>query len=447
MILGIEISFAVITLILCGLLAATEKAVLSVNRNNMRVLADEGNPKAIRVMRLLEKPNNLFATLLGLTLVSSFVVTCTLAVSIYPEASNALGIEGFKYGYHVFVVIFALILGGVYLTLAFIYPRQIALRHTEKVAMALSGYAGFFIALLTPCVLICGGIVRVLLRITGQSAKLKEEAFSEEEVMSMLEVGRETGVLKEEGKKMIDSIFAFDDKLAYEVMTPRTDVFSIDIEDEPEEYMDELMGMRYSRIPVYEEDTDNIIGILNIKDFLIKARERGFFGVELRDILRPAFFVPETKNIDGLFFELQKQKQHIAILIDEYGGFSGIVTMEDLIEEVMGNIDDEYDEEEPTIEQLGKAVFLIDGNMDLDDINEEIGTDFESDNSETIGGFLIEILGEIPGEGQEEQGVVVYENYRFTIEKVMDRRIVKVKLEVLPKVKLGEESGAAEEKE
>ena len=158
----------------------------------------------------------------------------------------------------------------------------------------------------------------------------------EEEVMSILEAGQESGVLKEEGKKMINSIFALDDKLAYEIMTPRTDVFVIDIEDPPEEYVDDLMKLRYSRIPVCQGETDNIIGILNIKDYLIQAWEKGFESVDIASILRAPYFVPETKNIDALLFELQKMKQQIAILIDEYGGFSGIVTMEDIIEQVVG---------------------------------------------------------------------------------------------------------------
>ena len=180
--------------------------------------------------------------------------------------------------------------------------------------------------------------------------------------MEMLEAGQESGELKEEGKKMITGVFAFDDILAYEIMTPRTDVFAIDINDEPSEYIDELMSLKYSRIPVYEDDSDNIIGILNIKDYLIQARELGFDNVDIRAILRTPYFVPETKNIDSLFVELQKTKQHIAILIDEYGGFSGIVTMEDIIEEVMGEIDDEYDEEEPEIKQIRSDTWQLDGS-------------------------------------------------------------------------------------
>lgn len=226
------------------------------------------------------------------------------------------------------------------------------------------------------------------------------------------------------------SIFNFDDTMAHGIMTPRTDVFSIDIDDKPEEYIDELMELRYSRIPVYENDSDNIIGILNIKDFLIKAREAGFDHVDLRGILRKPYFVPETKKIDDLFFDLQSSKEHIAVLIDEYGGFSGIVTMEDIIEEVMGEIIDEYDEEEPEFEKIDDNTYMVSGFMNLSDLNEELGVNLESENIETIGGFLIDILGEIPEESEREKRIIEYGNMVFEIESVKERRIDKVKVKI-----------------
>ena len=252
----------------------------------------------------------------------------------------------------------------------------------------------------------------------------------EEEVMSILEAGQESGVLKEEGKKMINSIFALDDKLAYEIMTPRTDVFVIDIEDPPEEYVDDLMKLRYSRIPVCQGETDNIIGILNIKDYLIQAWEKGFEAVDIASILRAPYFVPETKNIDALLFELQKMKQQIAILIDEYGGFSGIVTMEDIIEQVVGDIDDEYDEEEEIIDKVDDHIYLVDGDVSLEDLDEELGIDLTSETSETIGGFLIDMLGEIPDENDVGR-IIEFENYQFKIMAVQDRRIERVKIYIL----------------
>ncbi|MDO4860916.1 MAG: hemolysin family protein, partial [Bacillota bacterium] len=244
----------------------------------------------------------------------------------------------------------------------------------------------------------------------------------------MLESGQESGALKEEGMKMIDSIFAFDDKLAYEIMTPRTDVFAIDLSDPPSEYMDELLELKYSRIPVYKDDSDNIIGILNIKDFFKASIEEGRLEIDISKILREPYLVPETKNIDSLFYELQKKKQHIAILIDEYGGFAGIVTLEDIVEEVMGEIDDEYDESEEEIRKIDDDTFMVSGFMDLDDLNEEIGSDFESETSETIGGFVLDMLGQIPDEDDPQKHELSFENYTFTIESVKDRRIEKVRI-------------------
>lgn len=261
----------------------------------------------------------------------------------------------------------------------------------------------------------------------------------EEEVMSILEEGQGNGEIREEGKKMINAIFAFDDKLAHEIMTPRTAVFMIDIQDPIDEFIEDLMRLQYSRIPVCDGDSDNIIGILHVKDYMIKAYQDGFENVDIRSILRKAYFVPETKKIDTLFFELQKTKQHIAILIDEYGGFAGIVTMEDIIEEVMGDIDDEYDEEETEIVKVDENTYMIDGNTDLDDINDELGLELVSENSETLGGFIIELLGDLPDEEEKEDKVIEYENLVFKIESVKDRRIEKVKLYITPESSNGSE--------
>ncbi len=310
------------------------------------------------------------------------------------------------------------------------FPRKLALQHGDKIAQKTEAFDNGAATILRPITLLLMFIANMFLKLFRQETDVSDGEFSEEDVMSMIEVGRESGVIKEEGKKMINSIFAFDDKLAYEVMTPRTDVFLIDIEDPTEEYIDDLMKLRHSRIPVCEGETDNIIGILNIKDYLIKAREEGFETVDIKSILRKAYFVPETKNIDSLFFELQKTKQQIAILIDEYGGFSGIVTMEDIIEQVMGDIDDEYDEEEEIIDKIDDSIYLVDGDVSLDDLDEEIGLNLISESSETIGGFIIDILGEIPDESDVGR-IVEFENYQFKIMAIGERRIERVKIYVL----------------
>ena len=320
----------------------------------------------------------------------------------------------------------------VLLSIGQFFPRKLGLQHDEKIADATETLLNTVATVVSPVTFLLMLAANILLKLFRQQTQVVDGSFSEEEVMSMLEVGQESGVLKEEGRKMINSIFAFDDKLAYECMTPRTDVFMIDIDDPIEEYLDDLMALRYSRIPVYRDDSDNIIGILNVKDYFRQAREDSFETVEIEPILRKAYFVPETKNIDSLFFELQKLKQQIAILIDEYGGFSGIVTMEDIIEQVMGDIDDEYDEEEEIIDKVDENIYLVDGDVNLDDLNEEQGVNLESETSETIGGFIIDMLGEIPDESDVGR-IVTYKNYELKIMAVQDRRIERVKIYVLDK--------------
>ncbi|MCI9596387.1 MAG: HlyC/CorC family transporter [Firmicutes bacterium] len=445
--LAVQFIFLFALIIINAFFAAAEMAVVSVNKNKIKILAQEGNKRAIAVQNLLENPNVFLSTIQVAITLAGFLASASAAVGLSDDLGGLL--EGLGLSYTVAtdlaVVIVTIILSYVTLVLGELFPKRLALQHSERIAMLVVRPIKCIAVFSKPFVWFLSASVNVLLRLTRQKVDMDDEEFSEDEVMSMLEVGQESGVLKEEGKKMINSIFAFDDKLAYEIMTPRTDVFSIDINDPMEEYIDELMELRYSRIPVYDDDSDKVIGILNIKDYLIKAREEGFDNVDIGTIIRKPYFVPETKNIDSLFYELQTTRQQIAILIDEYGGFSGIVTMEDIIEEVMGDIDDEYDEEEPEIQQLDESTYLMDGAMDLDDINEELGTVLESDNSETIGGFIIDILGEIPDESEEDR-IVEFENYIFKIESVKDRRIESVKLYIMPKKEESDQEQETEEK-
>ena len=406
-------------IILNGIVVLSNSALETVSRNQIKKMSedDETNTKSVtRLQLLLEKPskyrytNRLMSYIfisIGLILLMDLPFNKAAIIAVY------------------IVIVFSL---------SELFPRKTAVQHSEGLALAFSGIQTFMCTILSPFVWILLLITNIFLTMFRQDTNVDDKEFSEDEVMSMLEVGQESGVLKEEGKKMINSIFAFDDELAYEIMTPRTDVFLIDIDDSPDEYLDQLMELRYSRIPVCESETDNIIGILHIKDYLIKARESGFDKVDIRSILRKPYFVPETKNIDALFFELQREKQHIAILIDEYGGFGGIVTMEDIIEEVMGDIDDEYDEEDEIIEKIDDNTYNVDGNVALDDLNEELNINLESDSSETIGGFIIDILGEIPEEGDFKRQVE-YENFIFDILSVKERRIEKIKLTIMSKEK------------
>ena len=411
--------------------SAVRKAIASVNKANIREMAEEGNSRAEKALKIIEKLPDSKLSIRCLN-VFLYMLFCLTALYSYVGPVSGLldrviGNPGAAFG--VAAVLTFLISTVFLMALGEMVPRRIALQHTEGITVNGAVPVGILNVVMKPFMVLVWAMSFVVLKVLRQRTDLNDNEYSEENIVEMLEAGRESGELKEEGKKMITGVFAFDDILAYEIMTPRTDVFAIDIKDSADEYIDELMELRYSRIPVYEDDSDNIIGILYIKDYLIKAREDGFENVDIKSILRTPYFVPETKNIDSLFFELQKTKQHIAILIDEYGGFCGIVTMEDIIEEVMGDIDDEYDEEEEEIREIGRNLYIVEGSMDIDDLNEELGLNLESEDSETIGGFLIELLGEIPDEeniGKE----IFFENCVFTIKTVKDRLIEQITIKI-----------------
>ena len=421
-----------IIIIVRAFVAASERSLSSLNKSTIREMADEGDARAKSVQHVLDNINeyrlgtrtfvvllDLASCLVAILTFNSYITYLLLMIGLPVRFMTSV----------ISMIILVLLLGLIIVSFGLAFPRRLGVLHAEGIALKTVWLVRLINVIFKPMTILISGIVFILLKICRQRTDVSDNEYSEEDIVSMLEAGQESGEIKEEGKKMITGIFAFDDMLAYEAMTPRTDVFAIDINDPSEEYMDELMTLKYSRIPVYEDDSDNIIGILNVKDYLRKARDDGFENVNIREILRKPYFVPETKNIDSLFFEMQKAKQQIAVLIDEYGGFSGIVTMEDIIEEVMGDIDDEYDEEQEEIAVISKDLYRIDGGMDLDDLNEELGLHLESENSETIGGFLLDMFGEIPDEddiGKE----IEYENLVFTIKTVKDRRIETILMKV-----------------
>ena len=425
-----QISLLFLCLIVNALFACIEIALISANKNKLKLLASENNKKAEKLLLYLENLDNYISTIQIIVTFSGFFASAIAALLFMDITRNILEHYNISMSKTLLLLPIVFVVSIVFITLGELLPKKIARRYSEKIALNLIDLVVFIGFLLKPIVVFVNFIVTFILVITRQNNKFEDDSFSEDEIKTMLEVGQVTGVLREEGKKMINSIFDFDDKQAYEAMTPRTDVFYIDINAPADEYIDELMELRYSRIPVYEDDNDNIIGILNIKDYLIKAKNQGFDNVDIKSILRKPYFVPETKKLDTLFFELQSSKQHIAILIDEYGGFSGIVTMEDIIEQVMGNIDDEYDDDEDAIIKLDENVYMLNGFMNLKDINEELGIELISENSETLGGYIIDILGEIPNDGENLNLKIEVENYHFTIISVKERRIEQVKLKI-----------------
>ena len=252
-----------------------------------------------------------------------------------------------------------------------------------------------------------------------------EEQVSKEEIRSLVEVGREHGIINETEKEMIDNIIEFDEKIAREIMIPRTKVFLADKDMTINELFEKKELGKYSRIPVYEKEADNIVGILHTKDLMMEAYKKGFDNIKIEDIIQEAYFVPETKNVNELFNELQIEKKHIAILIDEYGGFSGIVTLEDLIEEVMGNISDEFDDEDYSVKKLSQDKYLISGELSLNDINDYFHIELESKHYDTLSGLLIEHMGYIPEDDEEIEPIII-NDISFKPQRVKDKKIERV---------------------
>ncbi|MEW9096563.1 MAG: hemolysin family protein [Clostridiaceae bacterium] len=415
-----------ILILMNAFFASAEMAIVSLNKNKVKLLAEEGNKRAKLLIKLMEEPTKFLSTIqVGITF-AGFFSSASAATGISYDLALYLNKFNIPYSGQISLIVVTIILSYITLVFGELFPKRIALQKSEAIAMFSVRPIMYVSKITVPFVKLLSASTNVLVRLVGLDGEGLDEKVSKEEIKSMVEVGQEHGVINETEKEMINSIFEFDDKLADEVMTPRTEVYLININTPLNEYLDELIEERYSRIPVYEGDSDNIIGILYMKDFFIEARKRGFENVDIRSILRPAYFVPETKNIDELFKELQATKRHMAVLIDEYGGFSGIVSIEDLIEEVMGNIEDEYDDEEPEIKKIDSNTFLVNGLLAIDELNDYLHINLDSEEQDTVSGFLVNLLGRIPNSGDQE--IIEHDNIVFKVEEVKEKRISKVKI-------------------
>lgn len=421
-----QLILIVILTLINAFFASAEMAIVSLNKTKIKLLEEEGNKKAKLLSNLMDNPTNFLSTIqVGITL-AGFFSSASAATGISKDL--AIYLKGFNIPYsgQVSLVIVTVVLSYITLVFGELFPKRIALKKSEAIAMFSVKPIMYISKISTPFVKLLSGSTNILVKLVGLDKDDLDEKVSKEEIKSFVEVGREHGAINETEKEMINSIFEFDDKLAHEVMTPRTEAYMIDIKTPLNECLDELIEERYSRIPVYEDDADNIIGILYMKDFFSEARKHGFEHVDIRSILHPPYFVPENKNIDELFKALQSSKKHMAILIDEYGGVSGIVSIEDLIEEVMGNIDDEYDEDEPSIEKIDSNTFIVPGMLSINDFNEHFNVEIKSETYDTMSGFMIEIMGYIPESTDEKH--IEYDNLVFKIKELKEKRIEKIKL-------------------
>lgn len=396
-------------------------AVVSVNKNKIKRLASQGNKKADLILSLSENSTNFLSTIQVAITFAGFFSSASAATGISQVFADWLNGFGIPYTATISVIVVTLILS--YFTLVFgeLVPKRVALQKAESFSLLCVKPIYYISIVMAPFIRLLSLSTNGFLHLIGMKSDSLEEEVSEEEIKSLLETGQEAGVFNAIEKEMITSIFSFDDKKAKEVMTPRQDMVAIDSSKFCDDYLDTILLSHHSRIPVYDQDIDTIIGILPVKDLMIQAKELNFSNMDIKKLLQKPYFVPENRKIDKLFKDMQQMQLRMAILIDEYGGVSGLVTLEDLVEEIVGDIRDEYETAEPEITRLAPDTYSIPGNTLLYDLNERMHLHLES-NCDTLSGYLIEQLGYIP---EKEQLPITFAapQVTFTITAMNDRVI------------------------
>jgi len=430
----------IVLIALQAFLSAARTAIINVRKTRLKQLEEEGNATAMLVERLAEDSTRFVATadvaatfinLLAATL-ATFAFSAQLAGLIRLVAWLAPAAGWLA----VLLVIF--LLGLVMLIFGQLLPSLIGLRYAERLALGLARPMALLGLLTWPLVRLVVGISHLLAGHPGSQGEASMPFITEEEIKTMVDAGEEGGVIEEEEKEMIYSIFKLGDTLVREVMVPRIDILAVDAGSPMLQALDMIMAAGHSRIPVYRESIDNIIGILHVKDLLpYLGRCEADMTVE-KVLLREPYFIPETKKADALLPELQSRKVHMAIVVDEYGGTAGLVTIEDLLEEIVGEIQDEYDREEPDYQKISEDEYVIKGRINLDDLAELLRVEFPEEEADTLGGFIYKRLGRVPSEGD----VVEYDGLRMEVLSVVGRRINTVRVtRQLPLAVTGEAAG------
>ncbi len=406
--------------------AASEIAFISLNDAKIEKQAKEGNKKAKQIEKMLKNPSKFLATIqIGITLagfLSSAFAADTFADYVTPALHALFPILSVEILRGISIILITILLSFFTLVLGELVPKRLAMKYDEKIAFGTIGMIRFISVLTAPFVKILTFVTNVISKLFGISEN-EEEIVTEEEIKMMIDEGEEKGTIEEEEKEMLHNIFEFNDITVSEVMTHRTDMYAIEINSNIEDIIQELDAYKYSRIPVYEETIDDIKGILFLKDLLKYLPSKK--AVKIKNIMREAYFVSENKPINALFKDLQKKKLQMAVVIDEYGGTAGVVTMEDLLEEIVGNIFDEYDEVENDYTKIDDTTFLIHGSVSINNLKKILNIEIPEGDYETLSGYLLELLGRVPQDG--EKPTIETEKVNYKIEEYEEKRILWVK--------------------
>ncbi|MGM0285305.1 MULTISPECIES: hemolysin family protein [Enterococcus] len=416
-----QILLLIVLTLINAFLAASEIAVVSVNKNRVEQKAEEGNVKSQKLLKIIDNPTNFLSTIqVGITLVN-ILSGASLADTLSTRLAPLLG--GGTAAKSLANIIVLAILTYVSIVFGELYPKRIAMNKSEEVAQFTSGVIRTIGIIGKPFVWFLSASTSLLARITPMEFDDEDTKMTRDEMRYMLET---EGVFEEDELEMLQGIFSLDTKVAREVMVPRTSAFMVDINDSVEEILNEILAENYSRIPVYNEDKDKVVGILHTKNLLKCAYKYGFETMDIKQILQEPLFVPETVFIDDLLYELKKTQNQMAILLDEYGGVVGLVTLEDLLEEIVGEIDDESDEVEELYEKISDKEYVIQGRMLIDDFNEAFNMSLHMSDVDTMAGYLITALGMIPDEGEKLSFEV--DNVKLISEEMEGSRVLKIRV-------------------
>lgn len=425
----IQLLFLITLIFLSAFFSSAETALSTVNRVRMRTLEDEGDKRAARVNKILEKYSKMLsAILIGNNVVnlSASALATTLAMRISFPVGIATGI----------LTIVVLLCGEI-------LPKTWAMHSSEKLSLAYSGIIYVLMQVLTPVIFLVDKLANVILRLLHVDPN-KKVSMTEADLRTYVEVGHEDGVIESEEREMIYNVFDFSDALAKDIMIPRINMVTVDVADTYEEVLSVFRESMYTRLPVYQEDKDNIIGVINIKDFILTENPKTF---HVKDILRDAHYTYEYKKVADLLIEVREKTTSVTFVLNEYGATVGMITLEDLLEEIVGEIRDEYDaDEEELIQKKGERSWLVEGSMKLDDINDELGTDLDSEDYDSISGIIIENLDRLPEDNEE---VTLDNGIHLKVQGIDQNRIKKV-LITLPEPPAeegtdAEKTGAGEE--
>lgn len=431
-----EILVLFLLILVNAFFAASEIALISLNDNKIKSLADTGDKKAQLLHKLLSEPSRFLATIqIGITL-AGFMASAFAADSFAGRLAEYLYGLGVPVSLKVLqttsMVVITLILSYFTLVLGELVPKRIAMQKAEAISMLAVKPLTLLSKISAPFVRLLTGSTNVLVRLFGMDPHANKDEVTEEEIRMMVDVGNESGAIQEDEKMMINNIFDLDNKSVSDIMIHRSHVVAIPKEIKLKELAHLINTEKYTRFPVYDGDIDNIIGVLHAKDIIQFIERDDPDAFDLQEIIRKPYFIPTSKRVDDLFKEFQKHHVHLAIAIDEYGGTAGIVTTEDMLEEIVGSIVDEYDEEEKEIERIDEHTLLMKGSISLQVLNSILKADFQTDDYGTLNGFLISQLGRIPHKG--ERPVIEYEGITFQVLEVNEKRISKVKVTTHPRL-------------